>query len=184
MVAITYANREPMADLHALIDHVRQNARLLGIDSDRIGVWASSGNVPLALSLLMQREHVHPKCAVLCYGYMLDLDGATGVADAAGLFKFTNPNGGQSADDLALHLPLFIARAGADQMPHLNASIDRFVAAALARNLPITVTNHSTGPHAFDLFDDSATSRAVIRQILVFLRFHLLARAGGRADTV
>ena len=31
---------------------------------------------------------------------MLDLDGATGVADAAQTFRFTNPNAGKSIDDL------------------------------------------------------------------------------------
>ena len=44
---------------------------------------------------------------------------------------------------------------------------------ALARNLPITVVNHATGPHAFDVFDDSPASREVVRQSLAFLQFHL-----------
>lgn len=176
IAAITYTNREPVADLHALIDHVRRNAGSLGIDPDRIGIWASSGNVPLALSLAMQHGRVGLRCAVLCYGYMLDFDGATVVADGCRLFRFANPTAGTSVDDLPLNLPMFIARAGADQMPRLNESIDRFVGAALARNLPIVVANHATGPHAFDLFDDSATAREIIRGILRFLQFHLLAR--------
>src|SRR5260370_35239992 len=54
MVAITYTNREPIADLQALIEHVRRNAAALGIDENRLGVWACSGNVPMALSVLMQ----------------------------------------------------------------------------------------------------------------------------------
>jgi hypothetical protein len=29
-------------------------------------------------------------------------------------------------------------------------------------------------PHAFDLFDDTPTSREIIRRILAFLQFHLL----------
>ena len=61
-------------------------------------------------------------------------------------------------------------RAGQDQFAHLNDSIDRFVAGALARNLPITLVNHATGPHAFDLMQDSETSREIIRQVLDFLR--------------
>ena len=70
-------------------------------------------------------------------------------------------------------LPLFIARAGKDEMPGLNDSIDRFVAGALARNLPLTLVNHPTAPHAFDLVDDSEATREVIRRILAFLAFHL-----------
>jgi hypothetical protein len=45
----------------------------------------------------------------------------------------------------------------------------------LARNLPMTVVNHADGPHAFDIYHDSATSREVVRQMLAFLRFNLLS---------
>jgi hypothetical protein len=59
-------------------------------------------------------------------------------------------------------------------MPGLNEALDRFVAKALPCNLPITFVNHPMAPHAFDLFDDSDTSREIIRRILAFLQFHLL----------
>jgi hypothetical protein len=179
MAAITYTNREPIADLDALLGFLGDNASSLGIDADRIGIWAASGNVPLALSLLMETEKplVYPQCAVLCYGLMLDLDGATGVAESAKIWGFTNPCAGKSVSDLASHVPIFIARAGKDQMPHLNQALDGFIAKALERNLPITLANHPTGPHAFDLFDDSHTSRTIIRQILEFMRSQLTAKS-------
>ena len=88
---------------------------------------------------------------------------------------FVNPFAGKSVDDLPKDTPLFVARAGQDQMPGLNETLDRFLARTLACNLPITFVNHSTAPHAFDLFQDSETSREIIRRILAFLRFHLLA---------
>ncbi len=53
-------------------------------------------------------------------------------------------------------------------------ALDGFLARALACNLPVTFVNHSTAPHAFDLFDDSEMSREIIGRILAFLRFHLL----------
>jgi hypothetical protein len=170
MVAITYSNREPIADAHTLLRSLHNTAPTLGIDETRIGLWASSGNVPLALSLLTSDV----KCAALCYGYMLDLDGFTEVADAAKAFKFANPYAGKSIEDLPNDVPLFLARAGQDQTPGLNASLDRFLSKAVTRNLPVTFTNHSTAPHAFDLFDDSPTTREVVRHVLAFLRFHLL----------
>lgn len=175
MMAIAYTNREPAADLDALLEHLRQNAPTLGIDGDRIGVWGCSGNVPLALSALMQPGRAFLKCAALLYGFMLDLDGATGVAEAAQMFRFTNPNAGKSLDDLPATLPLMIVRAGREQFPHLNDSIDRFFAQALTLNRPVTLVNHATGPHAFDLLDDSETSREIIRQILGFFRSQLAA---------
>ena len=171
--AITYTNREPEPDLHALLLHVRRNAAALGIDENRIGLWASSGNVPLALSVLIGEGRDYLKCAVLCYGYMLDLDGSTHVDEAAKTWGFVNPCAGKSVDDLPQDLPLFIARAGQDQFPHLNETLDRFLAKSLARNLPITFVNHHSAPHAFDLFHDSDVSREIIKQILTFLRFHL-----------
>ena len=88
---------------------------------------------------------------------------------------FATPSAGKSVDDLPRDIPLFIARAGRDQMPGLNAALDSFLARAVTCNLPVTIVNHSMGPHAFDLLDDSETSREIIRQILAFLRFHLLA---------
>lgn len=179
MATITYTNREPAADLQTLLRYVRQHAASLGIDGDRLGLWASSGNVPLALSALMQAGNGALKCAVLCYGYMLDLDGATGVTEAAKQFGFVNPCAGASVAALPKDLPLFIARAGQDQMPHLNETIDRFLVEALTHNLPLTFVNHPNAPHAFDLFHDCAETRGIVRQILAFMRFQLLARPPG-----
>jgi len=172
LVAITYTNGEPASDALAVLRYVRQNARSLGIDGDAIGVWACSGNVPTALSILMQEPS---RCAVLCYGFMLDLDGSTGIADAQKQWGFANPSAGKSVDDLPHDLPLLIVRAGKDEFPHLNEMIDRFTAKALARNLPVTLVNHASGPHSFDLFDDSERSREIVRQVLAFMRARLLA---------
>jgi hypothetical protein len=181
LVAITYTNREPAADVHAVLQYLRQNAALLGIDEDRIGVWACSGNVPMALSFLMKESQDYLKCAALCYGYMLDLDDSTAIADAARQWGFANPAAGKTVDDLPQDLPLFIVRAGQDKMPLLNETIDRFLIKAVARNLPLTFVNHAAAPHAFDLFHDSETSREIIRQVLAFMRFHLRGQKGGEA---
>jgi dienelactone hydrolase len=174
MTAVTYSNREPAADVDAVLRYLRQNAEALDIDESRIGVFSFSGNVPNALSLLMRETGL--KCAVLCYGILLDLDGATGIADSARQWGFANPNAGKSVEDLPRDLPLFVARAGRDETPGLNEALDRFVAKALERDLPFTLVNHAGAPHGFDLMQDSEETREVIRQILAFLRFHL----GGR----
>ena len=173
LAAITYTNREPAADIHALLEHVRQAAAALGIDADRLGLWATSGNVPLALSVLMREDPQRLKCAALCYGYTLDLDGSKRVAEAASKWGFANPCAGKSVADLPTNVPLFLARAGRDEIPHLNETLDRFLAHALAHNLPVTFTNHPEAPHAFDLFDDSDASREIVRHILAFTKTHL-----------
>ena len=147
MVAITYSATEPAADVNALLQYVSQNAASLGIDEDRIGVWACSGNVPNALSVLMHEDREYLKCGVLCYGMMPDLEESANVAELAKAFGFANPCAGKTVDDLPKEVPLFIVRAGRDP----------------------------AGPHAFDVLDDSETSREIIRQILAFMRFRLLA---------
>ena len=172
MIAVTYVNTDPAADAVAVLEHVIANGAPIGIDASRIGVWSSSGNVPNALSLLMRR-HAVVKCAALLYGVMLDLDGSNAVAELAQTIRFVTPAAGRTPADLPPDLPLCIARAGRDETPRLNETIDRFVAHALAHNLPMMVLNHHTGPHAFDAVDDSDASRDVVRRVLAFLRDRL-----------
>ena len=175
MVAIAYTNRDPVADLQALLDHIHERAGSLRIDPAKVGVLAMSGNVPTALTTIMQDASRAPACAVFSCGCLLDLDGATDVADAARQFRFANPGAGRTVADLRRDVPLLVTRAGRDQFPAMNASIDSFIRQGLKENLPITFVNHAEGPHAFDLFDDSRTSRDILRQTLRFLRQHLTA---------
>jgi acetyl esterase/lipase len=175
LVAITFTtDKDPEADINALIRYIQRNGPALGIEENAIGVWACSAHVPTALSVLMQEDRGYLRCAVLCYGYMLDAEGTTAVAEAAKQYGFANPCAGKSVKDLPKNMSLFIVRAGQDQMPHLNEVLDQFLVNALDRNLPITFINHAAAPHAFDLSHDSEHTRRIIREILAFMRCHLL----------
>jgi hypothetical protein len=167
MNAVAYSYREPVSDLAALLAYLRGNAGALGIDVARLGIWSASGNVPTALHLLMTKPPDAFRAAALLYGYMLD------VPEAAQQFGIGVPARGRPIDDLPRALPLLVVRAGADQTPMLNASLDAFVSAALARDLPLALINQPGAPHSFDLFDDTDASRATIRRIIVFLREQL-----------
>jgi acetyl esterase/lipase len=173
LAAIFYTNQEPEGDLRGVLDHVREQSERLGIDGDRVGLLATSGHAPLALSMLMQAKRERLACGALMSPLTLDLDGATAVAEAAAQWGFVTPAAGRTAADLPSDLPLFIARAGRDEFPGLNDALDRFVAASLRHNLPLTVVNHPEAPHAFDLFHDSEATREIIRQTLRFLQFQL-----------
>lgn len=172
IIAIFYTNRNPESDLRALLRHIREHADALRIDRRRIGLFATSGSGPLALSTLID-ERDGLTCAVLCCPLTLDAGDFTGIAEAAAKWGFVNAAAGKSVDDLPRQVPLFVARAGQDEFPHLNEAMDRFLAGALARNLPLTMVNHAEAPHAFDLMHDSEATREIIRQLLRFLRFHL-----------
>jgi hypothetical protein len=172
--AITYTTgKEPASDIQALLQYVRQNGASLGIDENEIGLWACSGHAPNALSALMQEARDYLKCAVLYYPFTLDLEGSTIIAEAAKTFRFVNPCAGKSVNDLPKNTPLFMVRAGQDEFPQLNKTIDHFLSEALTCNLPITFVNHANAPHAFDVMHKSETSRLIIRGTLAFLDVHL-----------
>jgi len=172
MIAVIYTTRDPATDVHAVLQHIRQNASSLGVDEHRIGMFAASANVVVALSALMHDADL--ECATLLYGYTLDVDGKTAVADASKMYGFINACAGRSVGALPGDVPLFVVRAGRDQAD-LNSSLDRFLTDALARNLPVSFVNYATGAHAFDLEEDSDTSCEIVRQVLSFLRFHLVS---------
>jgi acetyl esterase/lipase len=173
LIAVAYSNRDPAADLDAVLDHVEKNLGSMGVDGTRVGLWASSGHGPVALSALIRRREL--RCAALFYPYLLDLDGGTGVAAAAKMFRFVNASEGKTVDDLPPDMPLFLAKAGKDEMPGLNEALNRFVAKAVARKIPITLVDHPEGPHAFDLYLDNDRSSAIVKGALAFLQSQLRA---------
>jgi carboxylesterase type B len=68
LVAVTYTNEDSATDARTVLEYVKRNAASFGVDEQKIGVWACSGNVPTALSLLMQDAETRVRCAVLAYG--------------------------------------------------------------------------------------------------------------------
>jgi hypothetical protein len=174
IAAIGYTTHDPIADVDALLDYVSTNAGTLGVDAGRIGLWATSGHVPAALATLARRRQGAIKAAVLSTGFTLDLEGSR-VADAARTYGFVNASAGLSVEDLPGDLPLFIARAGRDENPGLNEALDRFAAAAIRRNLPVTLVNHATAGHAFEIDDTSVASQHIVSQMLRFMQVWLSA---------
>ncbi|MFV1982959.1 MAG: alpha/beta hydrolase [Thiohalomonadales bacterium] len=169
IIAVTYSNTDPEQDIVTLIHYLKENGKSLGINANKIAVWSCSGNVPNALSVLILTQSI--QCAALCYGYMLDFDGATEVAKASESFQFVNPDNGNSP--FPNRVPILVVRAGKDECPGLNTSIDKFVQHALQINAAISLINHPDGNHAFDLFDNSEQSIKIIENILAFFQFNL-----------
>jgi hypothetical protein len=171
MAAVVSGTETPEDDVHALLRHLRTDAAALGVDVDRLGLFAASGNVTVGLSTLMRDRRL--RCGALLCGYTMDIDGSTTVADAARELGFVNACVGKSIDDLPADIPILFVRAGRDQFPGLNAALDRVIERALARNLPLWLINHAAGAHGFDLDEPTAMSRAVVQQVLAFLQIHL-----------
>jgi len=157
VTAITYANRAP-ADVFALIAHLRPQFA-------RLAIWACSGHGPMAISVLAREPLA---AAVLLYPYTIDVDGGTTVADAVAKWGFAPA--GVELGALPTTVPILIGRAGADAMPALLPGLDAFTAALEARGAPVTVVDHPTGPHAYDLDDASAEASKAIARIVAFVR--------------
>jgi hypothetical protein len=179
LAAVAYENRRPQEDLHALLAFLRGEPGApawgaSGAGGGRLGLFATSGNAPLALGAAIDGP---VSCLALAYPYTLDLEGATTVADAARAWGFANGAAGKAVEDLPAEMPLLLVRAGGDQFAGLNDALDRLVLAGLRRNLPLTTLNLPRAPHAFDLEQNSEPARAAIRQILAFFRDSLIGSA-------
>jgi dienelactone hydrolase len=155
MAGITFEHRAILdagfeavvAEVDAALAAVRERARDLGVDPERVGVVAFSAGVPLTATVL-GRAAGQLRCVALCYGPLSDLE-----------------------PDPALP-PLLVVRAGRDN-PELNQTIDDFVSAATQRHLDLELVHQPDGHHGFDMVDDTDASREVIRHLLGFLRRHL-----------
>jgi len=68
--------------------------------------------------------------------------------------------------------PLFVARAGNDEVPTLRDAMDRFAASALAHDAPLQLVNVPGIEHGFEI-DDTPRVRETLRALLRFLGEHL-----------
>jgi acetyl esterase/lipase len=179
LAAVTFNHRffggaqllEAARDVEDAVAWVRSEAAALGIDPTRLALWAFSGGGPF-LSLAL-REGAPALRALVAYYAALDLrekppGPAAPISDEDRL-EFSPAHHVESGRPVP---PVLVARAGLDH-PFLNATIDRFVAAALARNAPLEAINHPDGRHGFDILDDDPRSREIAARTIEFLRTHL-----------
>lgn len=183
-VGITFNHRyfgfdhleQAAGDLAAAIAYVREHADALGVDADRLCLWAFSGGGPL-LSDALREQPAYLRCLVAYYTVMdlRPLAGAEGVPDTVSaeiLRRFSPLATVEAASAGQITTPLLLARAGQDH-PSLNAGLDAFVGAALKANMPLAALNHPAGYHSFDARNDDARTREILEVTLGFLRAHL-----------
>jgi len=170
---------EAAGDVTAAVEHVRANAAALGIDTSRVCVAVYSAGGPLA-SVFMRAGQPGIRCLVLFYPY-LDLEHMRSQSP----FRPAHP--ASHVDSLVpryspAHLltvapatlpPIFLAMAGADAIPRLNDSIERFMQAAVASRVEIDFALHRTGVHGFDQRNHDARTREILERALAFVTRHL-----------
>ena len=159
-------------DVADLVGHIRTNALSLGVDPDRIALWAFSGGGPFLAAPL--RERPAWLRAVVAYYAVLDLQPPPPEADSGIGDELRQSFSAicSLGDDARGAPPLLVARAGQDHR-WLNGGTERFVQAAMTGGATLDLLNHPEGRHGFDVLDDDARSRQIIRRTIEFLRDHL-----------
>ena len=181
LVGVTFNHRpsagftttDGVEDTRDAIAYVREHAAEFGVDPGRIAIWTCSAGGPTAFPWLLRESPSWLRALVAHYS-VLDLRpaaaGEEGLSEEQS--RAMSPTAALSETTGSVP-PILISKAGQDQ-PWLNESIDRFVSAALARNVTLDLMTHPTGHHAFDVLDDDARSHEIIARTLQFLREHLL----------
>lgn len=166
--------QEAGSDVEDLIHYVRDNSASLHIDAEQLCLWVFSQGGIHGLPAVLRDTPDYIRCIVAYYSGMSLLNPKYfhfSVEEEA-LFKECSPVYHLRQLDTSKVAPMFIARAGRDRA-FLNEALDEFVAVASERNIPFTLMNHPAGEHAFDLLNDDARSREIIRATLAFLAEHL-----------
>ncbi len=165
-------------DVDDLTTYVRENSKSLGIDENALCIWTCSGGSPFGLRSALREDATYVRCIVSYYG-IADLKFFYDVLSTLPQLSDEVLNEFSASQRLSKCTnaipPMLIVRAGLDA-PELNASIDRLLTAAIAKNVSLDFMNHATGRHAFDILDDNVRSQEIIRTTLDFMRTHLLER--------
>jgi acetyl esterase/lipase len=171
------AETEP--DVEAAIGYLRANAKELGIDPERVCLaFYSAGGVLAGMALREPRPFV--RCVVLFYPY-LDLEHlrvdtrfrrAYSASWVDSLVPRYSPAAQLGKDPLRLP-PIFLAMAGRDEIPGLNASVRRFVDVAIDHRAPLNLVIHPSGAHGFDEANHDQRTREILEYCLAFLHRHL-----------
>jgi acetyl esterase/lipase len=171
------AETEP--DVEAAIAHLRAHATELGIDPDRLCLaFYSAGGVLAGRALREPRPFV--RCVVLFYPY-LDLEHlrvdtrfrrAYPASRVDSLVPRYSPAAQLNREPSGLP-PIFLAMAGRDEIPGLNASVRRFVDSAVDNRSPMELLIHPSGRHGFDESDHDQRTREILEHCLAFLHRHL-----------
>ncbi len=170
---------EAASDVTAAVEYVRANAATLGVDTERLCVAVYSAGGPLA-SVFMRERAPGIRCIVLFYPY-LDLEHmrsqspfrpAHPAAHVDSLVSRYSPAHLLTVAPASLP-PIFLAMAGADAIPRLNDSIERFMQAAVANRVEIDFVLHRLGVHGFDQRNHDARTRDILERTIAFVTRHL-----------
>jgi dienelactone hydrolase len=160
------------SDIRDAVSFVRGEGKKFGIDPKRLCLWYFSGAGP-HLGIGMGTNASFARCIVAYYPILAPTPGHANFEEFSALAQMR-----RHAPNVP---PLLLVKAGRDA-PGLNRLIDEFRTEAERLGLPLEYLEHPTGPHAFDIRDDSEVSRGIIRKTMMFIQRHC-AEAGSQAPS-
>lgn len=175
LIAVAYDTLYPN-DLEAVVTYIQQNSIELGIDGNRLSLFAMSSNTTLAGSFAYQKNREYLKFVVFYYGNPEMLD-SPGLQDCytGGIEYGWYCSELPEVTQLSTDLPILVVRCGLDSKENL-ADIDYFIQQAEEQGVPLTLIRNDIGDHGFDWLDKSTdvTSRekgiSIIKQTIQFMK--------------
>ena len=163
--------REGAADVASAIAYVRAHAAELNVDPERLCLAAYSAGGPM-LSPYLKDAPPYVRCLVGYYP-ILEIEGSAvhQAAETPETLAAWSPLRQLAAP--GRKAPLYLARAGADEIPQLLAGLDRFVAEAVARDYPLTLANNPGAPHGFDITGATPRTLEILEATFAFVKRHL-----------
>jgi acetyl esterase/lipase len=170
----TVGRIEVAGESRAAMTYVREHASELGIDADRIGVWAFSAAGAFALAPLLRERPSHVR-AIAGFYTIWDLsfmrDSQRAITDEEIHEWSATAALGTSAEGLP---PILVTIADRDSQALVHGA-DTFAARARELGVNVRIERHPNGQHGFDVRDDDGRSRELILDALEFFAHALVA---------
>jgi len=159
------------ADVATAIAYVRAHAAELNVDPERLCLAAYSAGGPM-LALYVKDAPFYLRCLVAFYPIM-DIEGSAVHRAAETPETLTAWSPLRQVSQPGRKAPMFLARAGHDEIPDLLPGLDRFIAAAVAADYPLTLANNPGAPHGFDITEPTPRTLEILEATFAFVRHHL-----------
>ena len=180
LVGVTFTHRlgfpktmlqEGGADVASAMAYVRAHAAELNVDPDRLCLAAYSAGGPM-LSPYLRDAPPYIRCVVAYYP-IFEIEGSDvhKAAEAPQVLAEWSPL--RQLERPGRKAPLYLARAGADEIPQLLVGLDRFIAEAVKRDYPMTLANNPGAPHSFDITGSTPRTLEILDETFAFVRRHL-----------
>jgi len=180
LVAVTFTHRlgypktlilEGGQDVAAAIAYVRAHATELNVDPDRLCLAAYSAGGPM-LSPYLRDAPGYIRCIVAYYPIAEIEDSAVHKAsETPETLAAWSPL--RQLDKPGRKAPMYLARAGHDEIPQLLGGLDRFIAEAMKRDYPMTLANNPGAPHGFDITEPTPRTLEILDETFAFLKGQL-----------